>query len=359
MEDILQQIEERRTSFKTDNYSMSIGELVNLYENDEIIIRPEYQRLFRWTHTQKVKLIESIILGIPIPSIFVYQNDDGIWELVDGLQRVSSILQFFGVLKGESPLILEATKHIPALEGIKWENEVNPEKELPSGLKLALKRAKIQLTIILNESDKRAKFEVFQRLNTGGSNASNQEIRNNIMIMINPTKFDWFNSLTSDTNFLETLSLSDRLLDEQYHMELGLRFIALSFFDFNIKKDVSDYLDDINEQILELEDAKLTDIQLNFTKTFEKLNSLLGEKSFKKYNGADFKGKFLESSFEAISTGLSKNIIKYSDSANDQDLFDKIKNLYHQEMYNNTSGSGSNAKSRIPKLVPFAIEYFR
>lgn len=359
MEEIIQQIEERRTSFKTDNYSMSIGELVNLYENNEIIIRPEYQRLFRWTHTQKVKLIESIILGIPIPSIFVYQNDDGIWELVDGLQRVSTILQFFGVLKDNEPLVLEATKHIPALEDIKWDNPDNLEKELPGGLKLAVKRAKIQLTIILNESDKRAKFEVFQRLNTGGSNASNQEIRNNIMIMINPERFKWFNDLVSNPNFLETLSLSDRLLDEQYHMELGLRFVALSFFDFNIKKDVSDFLDDINEKLLEIDETRQSEIKLNFDKTFEILNRQLGEKSFKKYNGTDFKGKFLESAFEAVSTGLSKNLQNYNNSADELEFVEKVKLLYIQETYNNTSGSGSNAKSRIPKLVPFAIEHFK
>lgn len=359
MEELLKEIEERRTSFKTESYSMSIGELVNLYDNNEIIIRPEYQRLFRWSHSQKVKLVESIILGIPVPSIFVYQNDDGIWELVDGLQRVSTILQLFGVLKDSQPLILEGTKHVPSLDGVKWDNPEIPEKEIPATLKLSIKRAKIQLTIILNDSDKRAKFEVFQRLNTGGSNASNQEIRNNIMIMINPDRFNWFNELIKDDNFLETLSLSDRLLDEQYHMELGLRFIALSFFDFNIKKDVSDYLDDINEKLLEIETDKLDEIKSNFNRTFQLLNKILGEKTFKKHNGNDFKGKFLESSFEAISVGLSKNIESYGNEDSEQTLLEKIKNLYSQETYNNTSGSGSNAKSRIPKLVPFAIEYFK
>ena len=202
---------------------MSVGELVNLYENGEIIIRPEYQRLFRWTHGQKVKLIESIILGIPIPSVFVYQDENGIWELVDGLQRVSTILQLFGVLKDTEALELEGTKYIPSLEGYKWEGD----KELPAGLKLSIKRAKINLTIILSESDVRAKFEVFQRLNTGGSNASNQEVRNNVMLMINRDRFLWFDSLSKNEDFMETLSLSDRLYDEQYHMELLLRFISL------------------------------------------------------------------------------------------------------------------------------------
>lgn len=357
MSELLEQIEKKRTSFKTDNYSMSIGELVNLYENNEIIIRPEYQRLFRWSHGQKVKLIESIILGIPIPSVFVYQDENGIWELVDGLQRVSTILQLFGVLDDVEPLVLEGTKYLPSLEGYKWENE-NNEKELPPGLKLAIKRAKINLTIILSESDTRAKFEVFQRLNTGGSNASNQEVRNNVMIMINPDIFHWFNDLAKNPNFIETLSLSDRLYEEQYQMELLLRFIALSNYEYNQKKDIGDFLDDINDDILNNGGFPFDAVKENFELTFNHLNRLLGEKAFKKFNGNDFKGKFLESAFEAISVGVSANINNYNFPNDDELLLNKITNLYQQEIYNQTSGSGSNAKFRIPKLIPFSKEYF-
>lgn len=357
MKELINQIEKRRTSFKTDSYSMSIGELVNLYQSDEIVIRPEYQRLFRWTHGQKVKLIESIILGIPIPSVFVYQDENGIWELVDGLQRVSTILQLFGVLKDTEELTLQGTKYIPSLEGFKWFND-DKEKELPQGLKLAIKRAKINLTIILSESDKRAKFEVFQRLNTGGSNASNQEVRNNVMIMVNPDRYNWFNSLATNESFLETLSLSDRLYDEQYHMELLLRFIALAHYEYNHKKDVGDYLDDINEDLLNNDTFDFQGVKNNFELTFQTLNRVLGEKSFKKYNGNDFKGKFLESAFEAVAVGLSENIATYNLPLEDNIILEKIQNLYGEDVYNQTSGSGSNARNRIPKLIPFAKNYF-
>ena len=355
MDKLLEEIEKKRTSFKTESYAMSIGELVNLYENEEIIIRPEYQRLFRWTHGQKVKLIESIILGIPIPSVFVYQDDKGIWELVDGLQRVSTILQLFGVLKGTDPLVLEGTKYIPSLEGYKWEGG---SKELPAGLKLSIKRAKINLTIILSESDERAKFEVFQRLNTGGSNASNQEVRNNVMLMINRKRFLWFEELSKNSNFLETLSLSDRLYDEQYHMELLLRFISLTQYNYNNKKDVGDFLDDINEDILNNDTFDFEKVKENFESTFETLNRILGEKSFKKFNGNDFKGKFLESAFEAVAVGLASNITNYNLPEDDAIIKNKIEALYNEDTYNQTSGSGSNAKTRIPKLVPFAKAYF-
>ena len=84
---------------RTDAYQMSIGEIVSMYDSREIIIDPEFQRLFRWNIGQKSRLIESLLLGIPLPSIFVFEKGDGSWELIDGLQRVSTILEFMGKLR--------------------------------------------------------------------------------------------------------------------------------------------------------------------------------------------------------------------------------------------------------------------
>lgn len=97
------QVQELRNSLTTDRMDMSFGEIMNMYEQGEIIISPEFQRLFRWTIEQKTKFIESILLGIPIPPIFVAEDNDGRWELVDGLQRISTVLSFFGILRTDNP----------------------------------------------------------------------------------------------------------------------------------------------------------------------------------------------------------------------------------------------------------------
>jgi hypothetical protein len=358
-EKLIQEIEKSRTSFKTESYSMSIGELANLYTNKEIVIRPEYQRLFRWTQGQKVKLVESILLGIPIPSIFVYQDQDGMWELVDGLQRVSTILQFYGILVDTERLQLNGTKYLPSLEGYFWESKHESENGIPDAVKLSFKRAKLNVTIILSDSDKRAKFEVFQRLNTGGSNASNQEIRNNIMLMLNPGIYNWFFELSENEAFQNTTSLSERLYFEQYHMELLLRYIALVYFPYNNKKDVGDFLDDVNEIILTDSTFPIEEVKNDFIKTFSFLNEILGEKSFKKYDGTEFKGKFLESAFESVAVGIGSNINLYQLPDDNELILSKIKLFYSEQIYTTYAGSGSNAKSRIPKLVPFAKEYFK
>src|SRR5262245_44345930 len=96
------EILERSAQNKAGSYTMSIGEMRNAHRDDELDVHPEFQRMFRWTDSQKTRLIESILLGIPIPPIFVAQRKDGVWDVVDGVQRLSTILEFVGQLKDKA-----------------------------------------------------------------------------------------------------------------------------------------------------------------------------------------------------------------------------------------------------------------
>lgn len=124
-----EEIDQGRATIHTDGYAMSVGELMNMYRDGELDIHPEFQRYFRWSDLQKSRLIESLLLGIPLPSIFVAQRkEDGVWDVVDGLQRLSTIFQLTGILKDESgqlvpPLMLRKTKYLPSLEGKRWERD--------------------------------------------------------------------------------------------------------------------------------------------------------------------------------------------------------------------------------------------
>lgn len=77
-ESLDKEIASTRNDIRTDKLDVSYGELANLYENEELVIKPEYQRLFRWTPTQKSRFIESILLGFPTPAIFVAEDKHGI-----------------------------------------------------------------------------------------------------------------------------------------------------------------------------------------------------------------------------------------------------------------------------------------
>src|ERR1035437_10326877 len=186
---------------RTDAYQMSIGEIVSMYDNREIIVDPEFQRLFRWDIGQKSKLIESLLLGIPLPSVFLFEKESGSWELIDGLRRVSTILEFMGKLRGpnggmEAPSILEATKYLPSLHNAVWERsdliptvQRDEQHEIDKSHQLSIRRARIGVEILKRPSDDQTKYDLFQRLNAGGTQANAQELRNCIMLMVNGTYF--------------------------------------------------------------------------------------------------------------------------------------------------------------------------
>jgi len=202
---IVDEIETAKQTVTTDAYQMSFGEIVNLYQEKDLIINPEFQRLFRWTNYQKSRLIESILLGIPIPPIFVYERTDGKWELVDGLQRVSTVLEFMGVLRDADaneaddplpPSILSPTNYLPSLNNAVWERSdrikgygLEDQNEIGKVFQLSIRRSRIGVEILKRSSDVRTKYDLFQRLNSGGSIANAQELRNCIVVMIDPLLF--------------------------------------------------------------------------------------------------------------------------------------------------------------------------
>lgn len=246
------EIEAMRGEIRTDGYAMSIGEWISLYENGEIDIHPEFQRFYRWNSTQKSNLVESILLGIPIPPIFVSQRTDGVWDVIDGLQRLSTIYQLAGILKDENgknvePLTIDKTKYLPSLAGMAWNDPDNPSNSFTLEQRLLVKRSKIAVSIVLRESDEVTKYELFQRLNTGGSHLTPQEVRNCIMVMVNPDFHTHLRDLAQYSSFQETTALSDNNLAEQYDLELALRFLVFSTVDltaYDRSADVGSYLTD-------------------------------------------------------------------------------------------------------------------
>jgi len=173
--EIEKKILELRSELKTDRLDMSFGEIMNIYTDGDLIITPEYQRAYRWKDEQKTRFIESILLGIPIPPIFVAEDNDSKWELVDGLQRISTILSFFGILKNDiarknffSLTETELTKNY--LKDI----DIN---HLSNKLKLTIKRAVCRVEILRWDSKFDMRYELFNRLNTGASPLEQQEIR--------------------------------------------------------------------------------------------------------------------------------------------------------------------------------------
>jgi len=360
-----EEIDKLRKEIRTDSYPMSIGELISLYEKDEIDIHPDFQRFFRWSNHQKSTFIESILLGIPIPAIFVSQRDDGIWDVVDGLQRLSTIYQFIGILKtshGEEntcPFTLEKTVYLPSLQGKKWDDKDDKDNSLTQTQRLLIKRAKIAVNIIEKESDPMIKYELFNRLNTGGSIATPQEVRNCILLMLNRDLYDLLRSLANQENFKACIALSDKLYEEQYDMELVLRFILLFERDdtnLNGLGDVSVFLSDKMREMA-IQELNLSRMERAFERTFDILSQTSGSDSFRRYRAQNdrFLGGFLLSAYEVVALGIGYN---YENLPPINEISDRIKSVWSNETYNNCSGAGVNASRRLPYLIPLGRTIF-
>lgn len=359
-----QEIVAKKNEISTDGYPMSIGEIANLYRDKEIDIHPEFQRFFRWSTLQKTKLIESILLGIPIPSIFVSQREDGVWDVVDGLQRLSTIFEFMGILRDENEDVLPASKlvrteYLPSLENKLWENEDEPNS-FTSAQRIAFKREKLDLKIVKKESGENVKYELFQRLNTLGSKLSDQEVRNCLLVMINKEFYNWLRELSLNENFLNVLSLPERMIEEQYNMELALRFIIFRHINVSEIKTTQDLGSFITDKMIEYTEPNKLDLVNEkdiFDRTFAFLNSRTAESTFKRFNQAKdrFEGKFLLSAFEAIGVGSGMNIDTLENKTSEE-FSNKLKEIWGNNTFTAKTGSGINVTSRVPVIIPLGIE---
>lgn len=363
-----QEIDQRSGEIHTDGYPMSIGEIMSIYQSGKMDIHPEFQRFFRWSPYQKSRLIESFLLGIPIPSIFVSQRDDGVWDVIDGLQRLSTIFEFAGILKGKDgitkePSTLCATKYLPSLEGKKWD-DADENNSLTQLQRLFIKRAKLNIQIIKRESDESTKYELFQRLNTGGSPLSDQELRNCLMVMLNLDFFEWFRKLSLNEAFQNCLAMTDRAKEEAYDMELALRFFVYKNStqeEIEGLKDIGEYITD-KMVLFTTKDFDTDREQVIFDKTFGILNSTLGDNSFRKYNPERdrFQGGFSISAFEVIVRGLSRNIDSYYNNADRiSTIEDRVKSVWLNPIFIERSGSGSRASSRLPYFSNLSDQIFK
>lgn len=359
------EIRAARKRVVTDGYEMSLGEIISLYKSKELVIDPVFQRLFRWNEERKTRFIESLILGIPIPPIFVYQDENGVWELVDGLQRLSTVFQLTGDLDGPAaeelgPLVLNGTRFLPSLNGKRWaESAPNAGDGLGQPLQIEIKRTRIRVEILKAESDASAKFELFQRLNTGGAELTEQEVRNSIAVSLNRDFYDWLVARSKDAAFFRTTAQTPSALESQMGVELVLRFLAFRNIEYTPGLDVHEYLDDALFKLASNPDLDLETERDVFEKTFGYLDEALQENSFKRWNGEKFTGKFLMSLFEVIAVGVAKNIEAFailSPQRRKSIIKRAAKDLWANGAFTENSGAGVRGTTRLSRLLPIAAD---
>ncbi|MCK3684617.1 DUF262 domain-containing protein [Maribellus sp. YY47] len=299
---LLGEIESARNNLKTDRLDMSFGEIISMYERDEIIINPEFQRFYRWTDYQKSRFLESVILGIPVPPIFVAEDTNGRWELVDGLQRLSSILSFFGILKTipeKNNWQLESGDIVKSLEGFS-------QVDLPMKIQLNIKRATCRVEIIKWDSVYDMRYELFNRLNTGGTPLTDQEIRNCIYRGVSSKFNDFLKKLASNSKFIMLVDATQQQVSELYLEELVLRFLSMTHNVKNISLSMGQHMSEFMRDAVMNENFNYQKYESIFNQTVNILHPC-GKKIFRSSNNV-----FATGFYDTIMIGIAENLHIYS-----------------------------------------------
>lgn len=268
-------------------------------------LRPEYQRRLRWDTKKKSKLIESIIMNIPVPPVFLYELKIGQFEVMDGQQRLNAIAEFF---RGSY-----------ALEGLDIWPSLNDRTfaQLPPLLRRGLERAKISAITLMSDSaateddslDLRA--QVFERLNTGGEKLNAQELRNSLYsgrfnnMLVNLAGNEIFTSAWNipphKDHMLADGSPDEKLRNNNLYKRMGDVEIVLRFFAFkephNIAGSVRSMLDGTMKKNRHLVDSEIAKLEDEFARTLSSVKIVMGDEIFRQ--GPDPKAKPSRPLFDA------------------------------------------------------------
>lgn len=368
---LTEEISSAQRLVRTDAYQMSVGEIVSMYEGRELIIDPEFQRLFRWEVSQKSKWIESIFLGIPLPSVFVFEKDDGSWELIDGLQRISTILEFMGKLRNpdggiEPPSILEATKYLPSLHNAVWERsnliqDVPPfqQNEIEKTHQLAIRRARLGVEILKRPSEDQTKFDLFQRLNAYGTQANPQELRNCIMLMVNKEYFRAVKRAADKDAFRTVIAATtEEQIEKQRHMEYAVRFLVHTSIPYDGKLDVEEYIDDSIVKLASANNGQVAESLID--DTFDLLNGVEGGNILRRFENGRYVGKVGFVGIEGIAVGVAKNLNAILALQDPVDFVrQKSKAFWSQPEAASFTSPGLRGTTRIQRTVPFGERWFQ
>lgn len=280
--------------------SMTVDLLLSRTESEMIDLQPDFQRRWGiWDNRRQSRLIESLLLRIPLPVLYAAEDEDERWEIVDGIQRLSTIARFI------RPAIVEADPLI--LTGLEYLTQYNGKEfsDLSSRLQMRLRETELVIHLIRKGTPPEVKFNIFARINTGGVALSPQELRH----AITPGEArkvleDWASSnpfkLATDGSVRST-RMDDR--------ELVLRFIAFYTrgLDGYRQPDMDGFLVNAMRAINGFTDEQLGQIWFSFVQALEGAHAIFGNDAFRKRFSPDSaRSPINKALFEAVTVSLAK-----------------------------------------------------
>ncbi len=277
----------------TDKGDPEIESLWGKYHRGKLVVQPDFQRHFVWDSLKSSRLLESALLDIPLPVIYLSEESDGKEYVIDGQQRLTS---FFAFIDGKFPSGKEFK-----LSGLKVFSEFNGKKydQLPSNEQDKIRYCKMRTITFTKDSDANLKFEIFERLNTGSVSLNDQELRNCIF---RGSYNDLLKKLSENSDFTYLLGIKQpekRMKD----IELVLRFAAFYHATYlNYNPPMRSFLNEDMKRYQFINDSDSQKLETAFKNTVMIVRSLLDKHSFKRYyigNDKDKNGYWEQKKFNA------------------------------------------------------------
>ena len=215
---MLEQLQEQRDRVDVSTAQFSVRELIRMYEEEELDIAPFYQRQFRWDRKTQSEFIESIFLNLPVPPLYVATNDGFRWEVVDGLQRINTLVAFAASEPATGTLVLGELERLTEFNG-------KSLHELEETVQRYFMRQALTVTALTDKADMNIRFDLFERLNKGSVQLSAQEVRKCIF---RGSFIETLGELAENPQFVETLKLQKARQRDGTGEEQVLKYFAYS-----------------------------------------------------------------------------------------------------------------------------------
>ena len=280
--------------------SMTIDLLLSRIRSDAIDLEPDFQRRRGiWNERQQSRLIESLLLRIPLPTLYAAEDEHEGWAIVDGIQRLTTITRFIDPEAiNETALRLTGLEYLgKAFNGLTFD-------ALPSRLKRRLRETELVVHLIRHGTPQEVKFNIFARINTGGMPLSAQELRH---ALIPGQAREYLKRLAELPSFKKATAYSIR--DERMaDREMVLRFLAFSLTkpeEFRAY-DFDRFLGDGMRQLNLLPKSELDRLELSFVSAMRSAEAIFGDDAFRKrYRESDARFPINKALFETISVSLA------------------------------------------------------
>lgn len=252
----------------------SIREFLTMKNDGELLLQPNYQRNYVATDLIASKLIESILLDVPIPVVYLAEEQDGSYSVIDGQQRLTSFLSFLeGKFPDNRPFKLSGLKVLP---------EINRRLFIDLDLELQkkIRSTTIHSIIIKKESNPDIKFEIFERLNTGSTKLNEDEIRNTVY---RGKYIDLLAELSENQGF-HVLVRKDNFKKRMIYRGMILRFFALSEKSYlNYKSSMKQFSNKELRDNKDLSASKEKEYRNRFEHCLDLVKVVFGEMAFRRY----------------------------------------------------------------------------